>query len=91
MLPGRQGCAGCLVEFDDKGFTRKQTFIGIDGNVEYSTLQGGAMNEYECNEYGFFNKITYMDADGNPCATNQGNAYIKIVTDERGNELERWN
>lgn len=91
MLPGRQGCAGCLVEFDDKGFTRKQTFIGVDGNVEYSTLQGGAMIAYECNEYGFFNKITFMDADGKPCVTNQGNAYIKIVTDERGNELERWN
>ena len=91
MLPGRQGCAGCLVEFDDKGFTRKQTFIGIDGNVEYSTLQGGAMIAYECNEYGFYNKITFMDADGNPCATNQGNAIIKLVTDEKGNELERWN
>ncbi|MGN0033989.1 MAG: serine/threonine-protein kinase [Candidatus Limimorpha sp.] len=91
MLPGRQGCAGCLVEFDDKGFTRKQTFIGIDGNVEYSTLQGGAMISYECNEYGFYNKITFMDAEGNPCATNQGNAIIKLVTDEKGNELERWN
>ena len=80
-----------ITNIDDKGFIRKQTFIGIDGNVEYSALQGGAMIAYECNEYGFFNKITFMDADGNPCATNQGNAIIKLVTDEKGNELERWN
>ncbi len=91
MLPGRQGCAGCLVEFDEKGFTRKQTFIGIDGNVEYSTSQGCAIIAYECNEYGFYNKIAFMDAEGKPSATNQGNAFIKLVTDEKGNELERWN
>ena len=76
---------------DEKGFIRKQTFIDIDGNVEYCALQGCAIITCECNEYGFFNKITYMDADGNPCSTNQGNAYTKFVTDERGNQLESWN
>lgn len=91
MIPGLQGCAGVLSEYDEQGFIRKQTFIGIDGNVEYSTLQGGAMISYECNEYGFFNKVTFMDAEGNPCATKHGNAIIKLVTDEKGNELERWN
>lgn len=91
MIAGRHGCAGVLNEFDDKGFQCKEAFIGIDGNVEYSTIAECAMISYEHNEYGFYNKVTFMDADGNPCATKQGNAYVKIVTDEKGNELERWN
>lgn len=91
MLPGRQGCAGYLIEYDENGFTRKQSFLGIDGEIEYCSLSGGAIITYECNEYGFFNKITFKDALGNPCATNQGNSYVRIVTDRKGNELERWN
>lgn len=91
MLPGLQGCSGCLFEYDDNGFMTKRTCLGVDGNVEYSAVQGAAVTVYECNEYGFFNKISYMDADGNPTASSSGNAYIDIVTDAKGNELERWN
>ena len=90
MLPGLQGCAGWLIEYDDKGFRCRQSFLGIDGNIEYSVKQGGAITNYECNEYGFFNKVTYLDADGNLCTNDQGYAYLTIVTDEKGNELERW-
>lgn len=92
MLPGRQGCAGRLTEYDDKGFIRKQSSIGLDGNVELNMNDGGyAIVETECNEYGFFKSLKYLDASGKLCETNQGNSYVKIVTDEKGNELERWN
>ncbi len=92
MLPGRQGCAGRLTEYDEKGFMKKQTSVGIDGNVEINTNDGGyATVEIQCNEYGFYSDMTFLDVYGKPCITSQGNTYIKIVTDSKGNELERWN
>lgn len=92
MLPGRQGCAGKLTEYDEKGFITKQSSIGIDGNIEMNVLDGGyASIVTTCNEYGFFNNLKYLDASGNPCVTTQGNTSVKITTDSRGNELERWN
>ncbi len=92
MISGMQGCAGVVTEYDEKGFIKKQTTIGIDGNIEINALGGGyAISEYKCNEYGFFSDITFMDANGNPCESTFGSAYVKIVTDSRGNELERWN
>lgn len=92
MIPGRQGCAGRLVEYDEKGFIKKQSSVGIDGNIEINVNDGGyASVALECNEYGFYSDMSYLDASGNPCVTTQGNAYVKIVTDSKGNELERWN
>lgn len=92
MIPGRQGCAGRLVEYDEKGFIKKQSSVGIDGNIEINVSDGGyASVALECNEYGFYSDMSFLDASGNPCVTTQGNAYVKIVTDSKGNELERWN
>lgn len=92
MIPGRQGCAGRLVEYDEKGFIKKQSSVGIDGNIDVNVSDGGyASVEIECNEYGFYSNMTFLDASGNPCVTTQGNASVKIVTDIKGNELERWN
>ena len=92
MISGMYGCAGVVLEYDEKGFIKKQSTIGIDGNIEIKALSGGyAIAEYKCNEYGFVSDITFMDIDGNPCESILGSAYVKIVTDSRGNELERWN
>lgn len=92
MIPGRQGCAGRLVEYDEKGFIKKQSSVGIDGNIDVNVSDGGyASVEIECNEYGFYSNMTFLDTSGNPCVTTQGNASVKIVTDNKGNELERWN
>lgn len=91
MLPGIQGCSGRLIEYDENGFIRKQSSIGIDGNVEINIKEGYAIAEMQCNEYGFYNHIAFLDALGNPCVTNQGNASVGIITDSKGNELERWN
>lgn len=90
MLPAKYGTSGFLTEFDEQGFIYKQSHLGIDGNVEISSKEGYAICITECNEYGFFNSIKFMDASGNPCVTNEGNAYTKSVTDEKGNQLERW-
>ena len=91
MLPGMHGVAGVKTEFDDQGFIKKQSFLGVDGNVEFASKQGYAISIMECNEYGFFKSIRFLDAACQPCVTEQGNASVKIVTDSRGNELERWN
>ena len=91
MLPGMSGVAGVLYEYDDRGFITKQSFIGIDGAVEFSTKQGFAISKTESNEYGFFKRISFFDANERPCMTEEGLSSVKIVTDARGNELERWN
>lgn len=91
MLPGMHGVAGVKYEYDAHGYIRKQSFLGIDGNVEFATKQGYAIFTTECNEYGFFERMNFFDAEGNPCLTEQGNSSVRIVTDSRGNELERWN
>lgn len=91
MLPGMHGVAGVKYEYDAQGYIREQSYLGVDGNVEFSAKQGYAILTTECNEYGFFEKIDFLDADGNPCLTQQGNSSVKIVTDSKGNELERWN
>ena len=91
MLPGKYGMAGVKTEYDDNGYIRKLSYVGIDGNVEYAPKQGYAILTTTCNEYGFFETIHFLDAQGKPCLTEQGNASAKIVTDAKGNELERWN
>ena len=92
MIARLQGCAGRLTEYDTNGFVKKQSYIGIDGNVDINLKNGGyASVETQCNEYGFLSEATYLDASGNPCVTTQGNAYVKFVTDSKGNELEKWN
>lgn len=91
MLPAMHGVAGVVNEYDDRGFIRKESFLGMDGNVEFSARQGFASFVTECNEFGFYESITFLDAEDRPCLTNQGNASVRIVTDARGNELERWN
>lgn len=91
MLPKRNGCSGVRCEYDEKGYIKKQTYIGVDGEITYNANDGYAALETTCNEYGFFKTITFLDVDGNPCETPQGNASVELVTDERGNELERWN
>ena len=90
MLPGRQKRSGVLTEYDEKGFIKKQSNVGIEGNVEMMS-DGYAIVEFQCNEYGFSNHLAFLDASGNPCATTEGCAYVEIVTDSKGNELERWN
>lgn len=91
MLPKNYESSGVHTEYDENGFICKRSYIGIDGNVEYSPAQGAAVQVMECNEYGFFSKVSYMDAEGNPCVTEDGNAYVRSVTDARGNMLESWN
>lgn len=91
MLPGMHGVAGVETEYDDNGYIRKQSYLGIDGNVEFASKQGYAILTAECNEYGFFETINFLDAEGKPCLTEMGNSSVKIVTDAKGNELERWN
>lgn len=91
MLPGMHGVAGVRYEYDEHGYIRRQSYLGIDGNVEYAARQGYAILTAECNEYGFYEKVHFLDAEGAPCLTEQGNSSIRIVTDSRGNELERWN
>ena len=91
MLPGMKGVAGVKYEFDDAGFIKKQSFLGVDGNVEFASKQGYAISVMECNEYGFYKSIAFLDANNQPCVTTQGHASMRIVTDSKGNELERWN
>lgn len=90
MLPGMSGIAGVLYEYDDKGNIRKQSFLGIDGNVEFSVKAGYAVIVAESNEFGFYDRFHYENPDGTPCVSNDGFASVKIVTDSRGNELEKW-
>ena len=91
MLPGMHGVAGVKHEFDENGFIKKQYFLGVDGDVEFAAKQGYAISVMECNEYGFYKSVAFFDAANQPCVTEQGNASVRIVTDSRGNELERWN
>lgn len=91
MLPGMHGVAGVKHEFDENGFITKQYFLGVDGDVEFAAKQGYAISVMECNEYGFYKSVAFFDAANQPCVTEQGNASVRIVTDSRGNELERWN
>lgn len=90
MIADVYGCAGVKYEYDDKGYQKKMSYLGVDGNVDYIPSVGAAAQVYTCDKYGFFNSITYLDINGNPCVTSDGYASVKIVSDSKGNELERW-
>jgi hypothetical protein len=90
MIADIYGYAGVKYEYDDKGYPKKRSYLGVDGNVDYNPSRGAAAEAYTCDKYGFTNSITYLDINGNPCVTSDGYASVKIVSDSKGNQLEHW-
>ena len=90
-LPAMYGVAGVKHEYDENGFISKQSYLGVEGSVEFSPKQGYAVCVSKCNKYGFLEHASFQDEKGNSILLNEGNASVRIVTDSKGNELERWN
>lgn len=88
MIPSRMGYAGLETVYDDNGFVVSQTCLGTDGAPAYH--DGYSKIIVECNEFGFAEKATYWDTEGNPCTDNNGVAYYTSKVDEHGNTLEQW-
>lgn len=81
------GFCGIVFEYDSiTGNESKREYI-CNG---YTSLGIAIISFDSYNEYGFPTKVSYFDAQGNPCKHIDGNYGVEIVYDEFGNEIHRW-
>lgn len=81
------GFCGIAFEYDNiTGNERKREYI-CNG---YTSLGIAVISFDSYNEYGFPTRVSYLDAQGNPCKHEDGNYGVEIAYDEFGNEIRRW-
>lgn len=90
MLPKKNGIAGAIYVYDEKGFTKETKYFGTDKKPCFVPSDGiaGYKSEYDAN--GFTNKMICIDTEGKICTSKSGYAIKRFVVDARGNEIESW-
>lgn len=90
MLPKKHGVAGVQYIYDDNGFPLRTIYLGVDKEPIYVPNQGVSITEDEYDERGYLIKRHFLDPEGKPCVTNEGNASFICEYDEKGNVVEQW-
>ncbi|MDR1455644.1 MAG: protein kinase [Tannerella sp.] len=96
MLPERNGVAGLRQKYDREGNLIETVFLGTDkkpacpknSDVYKNTGNIYAGVRYEYDDRGYVNRETYIDENGLPTASRNGNAITVRKNDTKGNPLE---
>lgn len=93
MFSKSQKFAGTKHEYNKDGTIRRISLLDIEANPMFVSGRGYgfAMIDQEFDDNGYRTKISFLDPQGKPTETTEGNASRTFVNDAHGNAIEIWN